>query len=60
MPSTTDIFLDQALNHRLGTKGLNIAQLAAEAANRNLSLEEVMAMPEIDGWLYEGIKPRDG
>jgi hypothetical protein len=31
-----------------------------EAARRNLSLEDVMAMVEVEGWIYEGITPRDG
>ena len=25
-----------------------------------MTLEEVMAMPEIDGWRYTGSRPRDG
>lgn len=60
MPNTTDIFLDQALNKRLGTKGLKLAALAGEAARQNMSLEDVMAMVEVEGWVYEGIEPRDG
>lgn len=59
-PSTTDIFMDQALNKRLGTKGLNMNGLVAEAASRNMSIEDVMAMVEIEGWEYEGMQPRDG
>lgn len=48
------------MNHRLGTKGLNVHELEIEAAKRNMSLNEVTAMPEIEGWIYEGIEPRDG
>jgi hypothetical protein len=25
-----------------------------------MTLEDVIAMPEIDGWIYEGMQPRDG
>lgn len=34
--------------------------IAIEAAKRNLTVDDVIAMPEIEGWEYEGIKPRDG
>jgi len=30
------------------------------AAEQELSMEEVMAMPELDGWEYTGEEPRDG
>ncbi len=56
LPSTTDIFLDQALNKRLGTVGLNISGLAAEAARQNMSLEDTMAIVEQEGWLYTGLE----
>lgn len=35
IPETVDIFFSQALNHRLGTKGLKLADLAATAAGKN-------------------------
>lgn len=60
MPEQLNILFDQALNKRLGTEGLNIPQLARVAAERDMTLEEVMAMPEKDGWIYTGSKPRDG
>lgn len=53
-------FFTEGLNKRLGTDGLDISGVAAEAANRGLSVQEVMAMPEQDGWLYTGKVPRDG
>jgi hypothetical protein len=59
-PNTTDIFITQALNKRLGTEGLNIKQVAAEAARRNLSVEDLLAMVEEEGWIYHGMEPRDG
>jgi hypothetical protein len=47
-----DIIIGEGLNLRLGTKGLSIAQAVAEAARRNISFEELIALPEIDGWEY--------
>jgi hypothetical protein len=35
-------------------------QLFAEAARQNKTLEDVMAMVEVEGWEYEHIEPRDG
>jgi hypothetical protein len=34
--------------------------LAAEAAKRNLTLDQVMAQVEVEGWEYKGIEPKDG
>lgn len=34
--------------------------MAELAAQNNMSLLDVMAMPEIDGWEYTGIEPVDG
>ena len=58
-PSTVDIFLNQALNKRLNTTGLNLKEIAAEAALRNLTIEDLMAMVEVEGWEYTGL-PNDG
>jgi hypothetical protein len=33
--------------------------LAAEAARKNLTIMEVLAIPEQDGWIYSGL-PHDG
>ena len=38
-----DILYNQGINHRLGTSGLSISQLAAEAADRNLTLDQLNA-----------------
>ncbi|CDW76296.1 UNKNOWN [Stylonychia lemnae] len=59
-PEVVDIFMNQALNKRLGTKGLTLSQISVEAAKRNLTLDDVIAMPELDGWEYEGLEPKDG
>jgi hypothetical protein len=60
MPSVTEIFIEQALNKRLGTEGLKFPGIAAAAADKNMTIEDVMAIPEIQGWIYTGILPRDG
>ena len=49
----TNKFLIQALNLRLNTKNLNIAQLSAEAVKRGVTFEQLMAMPELDEWEYK-------
>jgi hypothetical protein len=48
------------MNKRLETEGLNLEAIAAEAAKRNMSIQDVWAMPEHDGWIYTGEEPRDG
>jgi len=53
-------FYSEALNFRLGTTGKNISELAMLAAEQNMSLEDVMAMTEMDGWEYTGLEPTDG
>lgn len=55
-PSTVDIFLNQALNKRLNTTGLNLKQIASEAASRNLTVEQLMSMVEVEGWEYTGLE----
>lgn len=41
-----------ALNKRLGTKNLQVGEIAAVAASRNMSLQEVIAMPELSTYEY--------
>jgi hypothetical protein len=50
--STVDLIIGEALNQRVGTKDKKIHEVAYEAAKRNQTLEELMAMPEIEGWDY--------
>lgn len=60
IPSTTDIFIEQALNVRLNTTGLKFGEIAGTAADRNLTIEDLLAQPEQDGVIYHGLLPRDG
>ena len=50
--STIDLILGEALNMRVGTKNKQIHEVAYEAAKRNQTIEELLAMPEIEGWEY--------
>lgn len=52
--NTSDIFFSQALNIKLGTKGLNISELVHESNKRGLGIHDVMAIVEEDGIIYEG------
>lgn len=55
LPSTVDIFLNQALNKRLGTQGLKLANISVEASKSNKTIDDLMAEVEVEGWLYEGL-----
>ena len=44
--------LTQALNKRLGVENRKLDEIAVIIAERGLSMGDVMAMPEIDGWVY--------
>ena len=59
-PKTAFNFFTEALNKRLGVEGKNIAEIAQIAAEKKMSVEDVMAMVEQDGWIYTGEEPRDG
>ena len=59
-PNVAKNFFTEALNFRLGTKDLDIAGVAAAAAGKGMSVQELMAEVEQDGWEYTGIEPRDG
>jgi len=50
--STIDLIIGEALNMRVGTKNKKIHEVAYEAAKRNQTIEDVLAMPEIEGWEY--------
>jgi hypothetical protein len=49
---TIDLILGEALNMRVGTKNLMIHEVAYEAAKQNKTLEEILAIPEVEGWEY--------
>lgn len=53
-------FFTEALNKRLGVDGKNISEIAEIAAGQNMSVADVMAMTEMDGWVYTGLEPTDG
>ena len=56
----SDLIFTGALNKRLGTEGKTIPEVAMIAAEQGMTLEDVMAMVEMDGWVYTGIEPKDG
>lgn len=53
--NVTDIFFSEALNIRLGTKGLNITEIAVEAGKRNMTISDLMAVVEEDSFRYQGL-----
>jgi hypothetical protein len=52
MPAAVNSIFTEGLNMRLGTRGLNIREITMEASSRNMTLEDVMAIPERDTWIY--------
>jgi hypothetical protein len=42
----------------MGTVNETMESLVGLAADKNMSIDQVMAMPEQDGWLYIGVQPR--
>ena len=47
-----DIYLSEGLNFRLGTKGLTLSEIGHEAAKLGMTVNEVIAMPELDDYIY--------
>lgn len=41
-------------------EGLGIPEVASEAAKRLMTVQDLMSVPEQDGWIYTGLQPRDG
>ena len=60
VPSVIDTFYTQALNKRTSTQGYSVSQIAGWGATKGLSVQDIMSMPEQDGWEYTGETPRDG
>jgi len=52
--NTTYLFFTEGLNMKLGTKGLNISEVAKVAAKKGMTINDVMAITEQDGWQYSG------
>jgi hypothetical protein len=50
--SFVDSIFGEACNKRLGTQNLTLVELANVAASRNITLGELIAMPEQDDWVY--------
>lgn len=59
-PTLAYNFFTEALNMRLGTQNLTISEVAEAAADQKMSVEDLMAVPEQDGWEYTGLLPTDG
>ena len=51
-PATSAKLFTLGLNKRMNTTDKTIPQLAALAAEQHMEVEDVMAMPEHDGWVY--------
>jgi len=52
IPSASTSIFTESMNMRLGTKNLTIAEVALEASKRNLTMPDLYAMVEKDGWMY--------
>lgn len=50
---TSHVNMGAALNMRLGTYNLTMSQITIEAAKRNMTFEQLMAVPERDEWRYD-------
>ena len=51
-PDVSDQFLTEAINLRVGTKGLTFQQAIAEGARQGKTFEQILAEPEIEGRMY--------
>lgn len=45
-------YLEEALNNRLGTNGLEFSAIIEEIAQRGISINELGAMPELETYMY--------
>jgi len=55
-PDTIGVFFTSGLNKRMGVEGKSINDISALAAAKGMLVDDVMAMKEIDGWEYEGMR----
>jgi hypothetical protein len=51
-PETYNLIVGEALNKRAGTENLNMTDTLAAAASKNMTFEDLMSMPEMQGWKY--------
>jgi len=51
-PLISEQICSLGLNMRLGTENLNVSQIVEEVYKRNMTLEELYAIPEQEGWMY--------
>lgn len=60
MPTTVFNFFVEGLNKRLDNPGCETVSCIADvAALKGMSIQDVIAIPEQDGWIYDGL-PVDG
>jgi len=52
MHDTINSFFLEAMNMRLETSGLSYREIVTETVHRNMTIQDVMAMPEMDDWIY--------
>lgn len=52
LPKVYDKILGESLNLRVGTKGLSLKKVVYEASKKNQTFEDLMAIPEREGWVY--------
>ncbi|KAG6592035.1 hypothetical protein SDJN03_14381, partial [Cucurbita argyrosperma subsp. sororia] len=52
-PTLATKLWNEALNIRLGTKGLELPEILVEVEKRGSSFGELLAIPEQDDWIYE-------
>jgi len=50
--NTVDTIIGEALNFRLGTKNKSIYEIAYQAAKMGITIENVLALVEKEGWEY--------
>jgi len=51
-PAAAEKVFTLPLNKRIGTEGLTVPEIAAKAAQMNLTMPDLYAIPEQDGWMY--------
>jgi len=52
IPAGIDSIVGEAMNQRLGTKGLKLSEVAMRAADKNMTVGELFSVVEDDNWIY--------